>query len=141
MPLSSVAPYLTDIVEAILAIEHIREKAGTTPLEAFKRDWESNGSFSRIQIVSEASRRLPTMKARYPAIPWPKIAPVGNILRHNTADRAAAPVGNRATPAGALEAACREELARSRLPSGTRRSDCFSGQASFRGTVKELGSC
>jgi hypothetical protein len=37
MPTSSVTPYLTDIIEAI---EHIREKAGTTPLEAFKRDWE-----------------------------------------------------------------------------------------------------
>ena len=37
MPPSSVAPYLTDIIEAI---EHIREKAGATPLEVFKQDWE-----------------------------------------------------------------------------------------------------
>jgi hypothetical protein len=37
MPPSSVAHYLADIVEAI---EHIREEAGTTPLEAFKRNWE-----------------------------------------------------------------------------------------------------
>jgi uncharacterized protein with HEPN domain len=57
MPPSSVAPYLTDIIEAI---EHIREKAGTTPLEAFKQDWEQQWIVQRgIEIVSEASRQLP----------------------------------------------------------------------------------
>ena len=112
MPLSSVAPYLADIVEAI---EHIREKAGTATLEAFKRDWEQQWIVQRgIEIVSEASRRLPDpMKARYPAIPWPKIAAVGNILRHEY--RQIAPpllweiVQDHLAP---LEAACREELAR-----------------------------
>jgi len=112
MPPSSVAPYLADIVEAI---EHIREKAGTTPLEVFKRDWEQQWIVQRgIEIVSEASRRLPDpMKARYPAIPWPKIAAVGNILRHEY--RQIAPpllweiVQDHLAP---LEAACREELAR-----------------------------
>ena len=112
MPPSSVAPYLTDIIEAI---EHIREKAGTTPLEAFKRDWEQQWIVQRgIEIVSEASRRLPDpMKARYPAIPWPKIAAVGNILRHEY--RQIAPpllwevVQDHLAP---LDAACREELAR-----------------------------
>ena len=81
MPPSSVAPYLTDIIEAI---EHIREKAGATPLEVFKQDWEQQWIVQRgIEIASEASRRLrDPMKARYPDIPWPKIAAVGNILRH-----------------------------------------------------------
>jgi uncharacterized protein with HEPN domain len=37
-----------------------------------------------IEIVSEASRRLPQdLKDRHPAIPWPKIAGVGNVLRHD----------------------------------------------------------
>jgi uncharacterized protein with HEPN domain len=70
MPRSSVVPYLTDIIEAI---GHVREKAGTTPLEQFKQDWEQQWIVQRgIEIVSEASRRLPdTVKARYPDIPWP----------------------------------------------------------------------
>jgi uncharacterized protein with HEPN domain len=36
-----------------------------------------------IEIISEASRRLPAdMKARYPDLPWPAIAAIGNVLRH-----------------------------------------------------------
>lgn len=112
MPRLSVTPFLTDIIEAI---EHIREKAGATPLDAFKRDWEQQWIVERgIEIVSEASRRLPDpTKARYPAIPWPKIAAVGNILRHEY--RQISPpllweiVQDHLAP---LEAACREELAR-----------------------------
>lgn len=81
MPPSSVAPYLTDIIEAI---EHVREKSGTSSLEEFKRDWEQQWIVQRgIEIVSEASRRLPeAIKALYPHIPWPKIAAIGNVLRH-----------------------------------------------------------
>ena len=36
-----------------------------------------------IEIISEASRRLPdTLTATEPGIPWPKVKRVGNILRH-----------------------------------------------------------
>ncbi len=36
-----------------------------------------------IEIISEACRRLPAdMKARYPDIPWPAIAAIGNVFRH-----------------------------------------------------------
>ena len=36
-----------------------------------------------IEIISEASRRLPTaMKARYPDLPWHDIASIGKVLRH-----------------------------------------------------------
>lgn len=112
MPPSSVTPYLTDIIEAI---EHIREKAGTTPLDAFRQDWERQWIVQRgLEIVSEASRRLPdALKARYPGIPWPKIAAVGNVLRHEY--RQISPpllweiVQDHLTP---LDAACRAELAR-----------------------------
>jgi uncharacterized protein with HEPN domain len=112
MPPSSVTPYLTDIIEAI---EHIREKAGTTPLDAFRQDWERQWIVQRgLEIVSEASRRLPdAVKARYPGIPWPKIAAVGNVLRHEY--RQVSPpllwetVQDHLTP---LDAACRAELAR-----------------------------
>jgi uncharacterized protein with HEPN domain len=123
MPPSSVAPYLTDIIEAI---EHVREKAGTTPLEQFKQDWEQQWIVQRgIEIVSEASRRLPdTMKARYPDIPWPKIAAVGNILRHEY--RQISPpllweiVQDHLAP---LDAACRIELAREQAAEQDDRPD------------------
>ncbi len=109
---SSVVPWLTNIVEAI---DHIREKAGGTPLEAFKSDWEQQWIVQRgLEILSEASRHLPEpMKARYPSIPWRKIAGVGNVLRHEY--RQVSPpllweiVQDHLTP---LEAACRAELTR-----------------------------
>ena len=112
MPASSLAPYLTDIIEAI---EHIREKAGAAPLDAFKQDWEQQWIVQRgLEIVSEASRRLPgALKARYPAIPWQKIAAVGNVLRHEYR-QVSAPllweiVQDHLTP---LDEACRAELVR-----------------------------
>jgi uncharacterized protein with HEPN domain len=109
---SSIVPYLTDVIEAI---EHIREKAGTTPLEDFKQDWEQQWIVQRgIEIISEASRHMPEpMKVRYPAIPWRKIAGVGNVLRHEY--RQVSPpllweiVQDHLAP---LDAACRTELAR-----------------------------
>ena len=40
-----------------------------------------------IEIISEASRRIPeNEKARFPDIPWPDIANIGNILRHEYHD-------------------------------------------------------
>ena len=109
---SSAVPYLTDIIEAI---GHIREKSGATPLEAFKQDWEQQWIVQRgIEIISEASRHLPElMKARYPALPWRKIAGVGNVLRHEYQQVSApllwAIVQDHLAP---LDAACRTELAR-----------------------------
>jgi uncharacterized protein with HEPN domain len=40
-----------------------------------------------LEIVSEASRRLPSaLKARHPEIPWRDIAAAGNIYRHQYED-------------------------------------------------------
>ena len=40
-----------------------------------------------LEIISEASRRLPEeIKARYPAVPWDRIAGAGNIYRHDYED-------------------------------------------------------
>ena len=37
-----------------------------------------------LEIISEASRRLPDdLKARYPSVPWVKVAGSGNIYRHD----------------------------------------------------------
>jgi uncharacterized protein with HEPN domain len=55
---------LTDIVEAI---EHVQDVLRDKPLEAFEADWQARWLVERgIEIVSEASRRLPDdMKARH----------------------------------------------------------------------------
>ena len=40
-----------------------------------------------LEIISEASRRLPTeMKARHPSIPWQDVAGAGNVYRHDYED-------------------------------------------------------
>jgi uncharacterized protein with HEPN domain len=73
-----------------------------------------NGTVERgIEIISEASRRLPEdLKARHPEIPWPKVAGIGNVLRHDYED-VAAPVMWKLVhdDLPALEAVCRGELA------------------------------
>jgi uncharacterized protein with HEPN domain len=41
----------------------------------------------RLEIISEASRRLPsTFKNRFPDIPWRDVAGSGSIYRHNYED-------------------------------------------------------
>jgi len=43
-----------------------------------------------LEIISEASRRLPTeLKTRYPSIAWKDMAGAGNIYRHDYEDVAA----------------------------------------------------
>jgi uncharacterized protein with HEPN domain len=81
----SPAARLTDIVEAIELIQSDME--GVT-LDAFEADRRKRWLVERgIEIISEASRRLPaTMKTRHPEIPWPKVAGIGNVLRHEYED-------------------------------------------------------
>ena len=106
----SLIPRLTDIVEAI---ERIRYVLGDLSLDAFERDWERQWLVERgVEIVSEASRHLtPELKARHPEIPWQKVAGIGNVLRHNYENIAAAVMWKLAqADLSELEAACREEL-------------------------------
>jgi uncharacterized protein with HEPN domain len=88
--------------------------AGLT-IDAFEADWRKRWLVERgVEIISEASRRLgDELKARHPEIPWPKVAGIGNILRHEY-EGISAPVmwklvQDDLTP---LERVCREELAR-----------------------------
>ena len=73
--------YLEHIQESIAIIE--RRVAGKT-LDDFVASGDlRDGIERRVEIISEASRRLPAqMKARYPDIPWPAIAAIGDVLRH-----------------------------------------------------------
>lgn len=72
---------LSDIVQAIDLIT--AEMQGVT-LQAFEHDKRKRWFVERgIEIISEASRRLDDpLKARHTQIPWPKIAGIGNVLRH-----------------------------------------------------------
>ena len=74
-------PWLQDMLEAI---EGVRRAVGSMSLEAYVASWTTRRAAERaIEIISEASRRLPAaMKARYPDVPWPAIAAIGNVLRH-----------------------------------------------------------
>ena len=107
----SLIPRLTDIVEAI---ERIHSVLGDMSLEAFENDWQRQWLVERgIEIVSEASRHLTDeLKARHPAIPWQKVAGIGNALRHNY-ENIAAPVIWKLVQADLPEIGriCRAELA------------------------------
>jgi uncharacterized protein with HEPN domain len=85
MARSSPIARLTDIIEAIELIQN--EMAGVT-LDAFEADRRKRWLVERgLEIISEASRHLTTdMKARHPQIPWPKVAGIGNVLRHEYED-------------------------------------------------------
>jgi uncharacterized protein with HEPN domain len=80
MAASSLAPRLTDILDAI---EHIRAEMAGVSIEAFEADWRKRWLVERgVEIISEASRHLTDeLKARHPEIPWAKVAGIGNVLR------------------------------------------------------------
>jgi uncharacterized protein with HEPN domain len=103
--------HLTDIIEAI---ERVNGVLADVSLEAFENDWQRRWLVERgVEIISEASRRLPDdLKARNPAIPWQKVAGIGNVLRHNY-ENIAAPILWKLVRADLpiLEKACRSELA------------------------------
>ena len=82
MAARSLIPRVFDIVEAI---ERVRSVMSDITLEAFEADWSKRWLVERgVEIISEASRRLPdALKARHPSIPWPKVAGIGSVLRHD----------------------------------------------------------
>lgn len=107
----SCLPRLDDI---IVAIEHIQAELAGVPLAAFEADWRKRYVVERgVEIISEASRHLPDdLKARHPEIPWPKVAGIGNVLRHNYEGISASvmwALGQDDLPP--LEKVCRAELA------------------------------
>ena len=111
MPDRSLIPCLTDIVEAI---ERIRGILAGATLDVFEADWQKRWLVERgVEIISEASRHLGAeLKARHPEIPWPKVAGIGSVLRHDY-ERIAPDVMWKLAQADLplLEKVCREELA------------------------------
>ena len=90
MSVPSSGPHLNDIIEAI---ERVHQALGDMHLDAFETDWQKQWLVERgVEIISEASRHLPDeLKARHPEIPWPKVAGIGNVLRHNHENISAPP--------------------------------------------------
>ena len=108
----SPVPRLTDIIEAV---ELIRSEMAGVTLKAFEPDRRKRWLVERgIEIISEASRHLSDeLKTRHPEIPWPKVAGIGNVLRHDyehVAHDVLWHVVHDDLPP--LEKVCREELAR-----------------------------
>lgn len=112
MSTSSIAR-LVDIIEAI---ELVRSETAGVTLQSLESDKRRRWVIERgIEIISEASRQLTDeLKARHPEIPWPKVAGIGNVLRHEY-ERVAHDVlwGVARDDLPPLEKVCREELARS----------------------------
>ncbi len=111
MARQSAIPRLTDIIEAI---ELIRDEMAGVSLAALEHDKRKRWLVERgIEIISEASRHLTDdLKTRHPEILWPKVAGIGNVIRHDY-ERVAhdvlwGVVNNHLPP---LEKVCRDELA------------------------------
>jgi uncharacterized protein with HEPN domain len=70
-----------DILEAIARVEEITN--GKTFGE-FEANWQLQWMVQRaLEIISEASRALPKeLTSMRPDIPWPRVAGLGNVLRH-----------------------------------------------------------
>lgn len=106
----SLAPRLTDIVEAAERVRGLVERSSLAEMES---DWQIKWVVERgLEIISEASRHLPAaLKSRHPQIPWQNVAGIGNVLRHNY-QGISAPVLWKfiQSDLSILETACREEL-------------------------------
>lgn len=74
--------YADHILQALANIE--ADTAGHD-LASFRADRRTRQLVERnLEIVSEASRRLPDdLKDAEPHVPWPAIAGIGNVLRHD----------------------------------------------------------
>lgn len=85
MPSKSPVSALTEIRDNI---DLARSFAAGLTLAEFTADKKSSYAVIRcLEIISEASRRLPTdLKDRHPSVPWADIAGAGNVYRHDYED-------------------------------------------------------
>ncbi len=81
MKTRSLRARIDDMLDAIRGIE---DTLKTIQPEAFETNWQARRAVERgLEIISEASRAIPDdLKQQTPQVPWPRIAAIGNILRH-----------------------------------------------------------
>jgi uncharacterized protein with HEPN domain len=77
----SIRARLLDMIEAA---EGLRAAVEGQDFADFEQDWVVQRAVERaLEIISEASRHLPAeAKAVHAAVPWPQVAAIGNVLRH-----------------------------------------------------------
>jgi uncharacterized protein with HEPN domain len=79
MPFADPRTRLEHILEAIREIEGFA--SGKTLQDYLSQGWLRFATQRGLEIVSEASRRIPAdLKAKHAEIPWADIAGIGNIL-------------------------------------------------------------
>jgi uncharacterized protein with HEPN domain len=68
----------------ILAIARVEEITNGKTLQEFEGNWQLQWMVQRaLEIISEASRAIPKELTNIrPEIPWPRVAGIGNVLRH-----------------------------------------------------------
>ena len=112
MPSRSPAPTLQDILENIRLARSFIAGLSFTDFQADRRT--SYAVVRCLEIISEASRRLPTeLKVRHPTISWKQTAGAGNVYRHNYEDVAAQFIWDTVQHAlPALTAVLEQEIAR-----------------------------
>jgi uncharacterized protein with HEPN domain len=81
MPEERAPTELYDIEEAVQKLRHV---LGDHSFEEIEKDFVLKAVAERfVAIISEASRRIrPDWKAEHPEVPWPKVASIGSVLRH-----------------------------------------------------------
>lgn len=103
---------LYDIEDAVQKLRHVLGDRSVAQIEA---DFVLRAAAERfVEIISEASRRIHSAwKAEHPEVPWPKIAGIGNVLRHDYRNtRMEVIVGLRDFDLDALEAAVADLMQR-----------------------------
>lgn len=70
--------------DMLVMIDAAVELTAGCDFAAYRADLKLRLAIERcIEVISEASRHVPTeQKARFPDVPWPEIAAIGNKLRH-----------------------------------------------------------
>jgi len=81
LPFSEASLSLTDILDAIVAIEQFTQDMD---LDSFRQDPKTIAAVERkLQVISEAAVRLgERAEALCPGLPWRDIRGIGNWLRH-----------------------------------------------------------
>ncbi len=81
MPVHRARQHLQDIIDSIAEIDSF--VSGKSYNDYLSSALLSRGVERDIEIISEASRRIPAdLIAQHPQIPWHQITAIGNILRH-----------------------------------------------------------